>query len=195
MERGGVAGAVRRWEGGVFWLVIVVRAGSGFVQGRLAAAKVLLLACLLSQSQGQGQIVGRRQGSLHLSVMLQPVGACVALLCFDGGGWPRAGMMHRARHSVYCCCRLNSMSLAWVCVVWYSIQGGRRNNNRRKQEKGAQEYLWQIPSEYGKTSDNPLHRCQHDPYGRISLRAVCLGRTLSPATSHVLVKEDGPGLA
>lgn len=102
--------------------------------------------------------------------------------------------MHRARHSVdCCCCRLNWMLLAWMCRC--GIQGGRRNNNGHKQEKGAQEYLWPIPGEHGKTSDNPLHPCQHDPYGRISLRAVCLRRTLSPATCHVLVKEDGPGLA
>ena len=102
--------------------------------------------------------------------------------------------------AVYCILLLLPAEFDVAGVVVYGIQSvvgqtDGRNNNRHKQEKGAQEYLWQIPSKHGKTSDNPLRRCQHDPYGRISLRAVCLRRTLSPATCHVLVKEDGPGLA
>jgi hypothetical protein len=48
-----------------------------FCPGRLAVA----VACLLAFPEpGTGTIIGRRQGSLHHSVMLQPVGAC--LRCF-----------------------------------------------------------------------------------------------------------------
>ena len=134
-ERGGVAGAVHRWA------VCLLLAGECCEGRRWFCLWPRQIGCLpFPESQGQtGTEIGRRQGSLH------PVGACLlacllALLCFDGGGWPRAGMMHRARHSgYYCCCRLNAecwMRCCWRArVVWHTRWA--KKQQQAQTEKGS----------------------------------------------------------
>ena len=85
------------------WLAIVVRVDGGFVYGPRQ------IGCLLAFRRARDRQTDRVRNREATGITPplgdgQPVGACVALLCFDGGGWPRAGMMHRARHRVYCCC-------------------------------------------------------------------------------------------